>query len=110
MLMRTLLAELGLQAWLKTSGGKGLHVVVPIAPRLDYDTVKDFSQAVVQHLARDHPARFVAKSGPSQPRRQDLRRLPAQRPRRRPPRRPSPRARGPGSACRCRSRGTSCPS
>ncbi|HEX6364312.1 MAG TPA: DNA ligase D, partial [Albitalea sp.] len=62
-LVRTLLTELGLQAWLKTSGGKGLHVVVPIAPKLDYDTVKGFSQAVVQHLARTVPSRFVAKSG-----------------------------------------------
>ncbi|MDI3382564.1 DNA ligase D [Xenophilus aerolatus] len=64
-LVRTLLTELGLQAWLKTSGGKGLHVVVPIAPRVDYDTVKDFSKAIVVHLARTIPSRFVAKSGPS---------------------------------------------
>ena len=63
MLTRTLLTELGLKAWLKTSGGKGLHVVVPIAPKLDYDTVKSFSQAVVQHLAQTVPSRFVAKSG-----------------------------------------------
>jgi hypothetical protein len=41
----------------------GLHVVVPLAPKLDYDTVKDFSQAVVQHLAKTIPSRFVAKSG-----------------------------------------------
>jgi bifunctional non-homologous end joining protein LigD len=52
-----------LKSWLKTSGGKGLHVVVPIAPKLDYDTVKGFSQAVVQHLARTLPSRFVARSG-----------------------------------------------
>jgi bifunctional non-homologous end joining protein LigD len=62
-LTHTLLTELGLKAWLKTSGGKGLHVVVPIAPKLDYDTVKAFSQAVVQHLARTVPSRFVAKAG-----------------------------------------------
>ena len=36
---------------------------MPLAPRLDYDTVKDFSQAVVQHLAKTIPSRFVAKSG-----------------------------------------------
>jgi bifunctional non-homologous end joining protein LigD len=65
MLVRALLSELGLEAWLKTSGGKGLHVVVPLTPRLDYDTVKSFSQAVVQHLARTLPSRFVAKSGPA---------------------------------------------
>jgi bifunctional non-homologous end joining protein LigD len=62
-LTRTMLSELSLQSWLKTSGGKGLHVVVPLAPRLDYETVKDFSQAVVQHLAKTIPSRFVAKSG-----------------------------------------------
>jgi len=63
LLVRTLLDELGLEAWLKTSGGKGLHVVVPLAPRRDYDTVKGFSQAVVQHIARTIPQRFVAKPG-----------------------------------------------
>jgi bifunctional non-homologous end joining protein LigD len=63
-LVRAMLEQLGLQSWLKTSGGKGLHVVVPLSPRLDYGTVKDFSQAVVQHLARTIPSRFVAKSGP----------------------------------------------
>lgn len=63
LLTRTLLSELGLTAWLKTSGGKGLHLVVPLAPRLGYDTVKGFSQAVVQHLARTLPSRFVATSG-----------------------------------------------
>ena len=60
-----MLTELGLPAFLKTSGGKGLHVVVPIAPRWDFDTVKAFSQQVVQHLARTIPQRFVAKSGPA---------------------------------------------
>lgn len=64
-LVRTLLAELGLESWLKTSGGKGLHVVVPLAMRFDYETVKSFSQAIVQHLARIVPSRFVAKSGPA---------------------------------------------
>jgi bifunctional non-homologous end joining protein LigD len=58
MLTRTLLTALRLASWLKTSGGKGLH-----APRLDYEQVKGFSQAVVQHLARTIPSRFVARSG-----------------------------------------------
>ncbi|HSB24962.1 MAG TPA: DNA ligase D [Burkholderiaceae bacterium] len=62
-LVHAFLRELGLQAWLKTSGGKGLHVVVPIAPRHDWDTVKGFSQAVVEHMARVVPGRFSAKSG-----------------------------------------------
>jgi len=63
-LVKALLDELGLASFLKTSGGKGLHVVVPLAPRHGWDTVKDFSQAVVQHLALTLPDRFVARSGP----------------------------------------------
>jgi bifunctional non-homologous end joining protein LigD len=62
-LMRALLLELGLESWLKTSGGKGLHVVVPLAPKLPYEVVKGFSQAAVQHMAKTIPSRFVAKSG-----------------------------------------------
>ena len=62
-LVRGLLQELGLQSWLKTSGGKGLHVVVPLTPRDDWDTVKGFAQAVVQHLAQVIPQRFVARMG-----------------------------------------------
>jgi bifunctional non-homologous end joining protein LigD len=62
-LTRALLTELQLESWLKTSGGKGLHVVVPLAARLDYEIVKAFSQAIVQHLANTIPQRFVARSG-----------------------------------------------
>lgn len=64
-LVRSMLQHLELESWLKTSGGKGLHVVVPIAPRWHVDKVKSLSQAVVVHLAKTIPARFVAKSGPS---------------------------------------------
>lgn len=64
-LVREMLALLDLQAWLKTSGGKGLHVVVPLQPVLPDTTVKAFSQAMVEHLARTVPQRLVAKSGPA---------------------------------------------
>jgi bifunctional non-homologous end joining protein LigD len=63
-LTRALLEEIGLKSFLKTSGGKGLHVVVPIEPELEWDVAKDFSRAVVQHLAGTLPKLFVAKSGP----------------------------------------------
>ncbi|MEX3943838.1 DNA ligase D [Paraburkholderia sp. BR10937] len=65
LLVQTLLGELDLKAWLKTSGGKGLHVVVPLAPRLGYDAVKAFSQSFVRHLAKTIPQRFSATSGAS---------------------------------------------
>lgn len=63
-LVHSLLDELGLASFLKTSGGKGLHVVVPLRRSYDFDTVKDFSHAIVKHLAGVLPQRFVAKSGP----------------------------------------------
>jgi bifunctional non-homologous end joining protein LigD len=63
-LVRALLRELGLQSWLKTTGGKGLHLFVPLRPDQPYEVAKDFSQAVVLHMARTIPQRFVAKSGP----------------------------------------------
>ena len=63
-LMHSFLTQLGLPSFLKTSGGKGLHVVVPLRRLHDWDTVKGFSQAVVLHIAKAIPQRFVARSGP----------------------------------------------
>lgn len=67
-LLHALLDELGLPVLLKTSGGKGLHVVVPVdtrrGPELDPDGAKAFARAVVQRLADTLPDRFVVKSGP----------------------------------------------
>ena len=65
-LTKKMLDLLGLESFLKTSGGKGLHVVVPLTPRAewDYDAVRDFSEKVTQHMARTIPKLFVAKSGP----------------------------------------------
>jgi bifunctional non-homologous end joining protein LigD len=58
---REWLADLGLESFLKTSGGKGLHVVVPLARRHEWDEVKEFSRAVAEAMANDAPERFVAK-------------------------------------------------
>ncbi|MDQ6629880.1 MAG: DNA ligase D [Pseudomonadota bacterium] len=63
-LTRSLLEQLGLVSFLKTSGGKGLHVVVPLTPKDDWDTVKALSRSIVEHMAKVVPERFVAKSGP----------------------------------------------
>ena len=62
-LVYAFLKQLGLPGFLKTSGGKGLHVVVPLRRVHDWDTVRGFSQAVVEHLAKTIPQIFVAKSG-----------------------------------------------
>jgi len=63
-LVHAFLEQLKLTSFLKTSGGKGLHIVVPLKKLYDWDTVKDFSQAIVQHLSTTLPQRFVVKSGP----------------------------------------------
>ncbi|CAI8721469.1 3'-phosphoesterase / DNA ligase D / DNA repair polymerase [Pseudomonas sp. IT-P74] len=60
----SVLDELGLKAFLKTSGGKGIHVVVPLTRKLGWDEVKDFSHAIVSHMAKLLPERFSAVSGP----------------------------------------------
>ncbi|MFL6609276.1 MAG: DNA ligase D [Pseudomonas sp.] len=60
----SVLDELGLKAFLKTSGGKGIHIVVPITRKLGWDEVKGFSHAIVSHMAKLLPDRFSAVSGP----------------------------------------------
>lgn len=60
----TLLDELGLTAYLKTSGGKGMHILVPLQRHHGWDEVKDFAQAINRHLAKLMPDRFSAVSGP----------------------------------------------
>jgi bifunctional non-homologous end joining protein LigD len=57
--IRDLLAGIGLESFAKTTGGKGLHVVVPIRPRLSWDEVKAFTKAVVEDLAARHPERYT---------------------------------------------------
>jgi bifunctional non-homologous end joining protein LigD len=64
-LTRTLLEELGLASFAKTSGGKGLHVVVPLRRVHDWDTAKAFSKAVADHLAATLPKQFSARMGAS---------------------------------------------
>jgi bifunctional non-homologous end joining protein LigD len=61
-LVRRLLADLGLQSFLRTTGGKGLHVVLPLNPPSDWATVKQFAQGFANALAGAHPLEFVAVS------------------------------------------------
>ncbi|WDU65148.1 DNA ligase D [Pseudomonas poae] len=60
----SVLDELGLEAFIKTSGGKGLHLVVPLARRDSWDTVKAFAKAIAQFMTAQLPERFTATSGP----------------------------------------------
>jgi bifunctional non-homologous end joining protein LigD len=57
---RTVVEGLGLECFLKTTGGKGLHVVVPIARRLDWAEVKEFSRLIAEFLVRAEPGFFTS--------------------------------------------------
>ena len=61
LLTKMLLDSLGLQSFLKTTGGKGLHVVAPIKPDLDWDAVKAFTERLAQMLVKARPELFTAK-------------------------------------------------
>ena len=58
--MRERLTKLGLTSFVKTTGGKGLHVVVPLAPKHDWDTVRRFTEGMANMFVRNAPDRFVA--------------------------------------------------
>src|SRR5205823_9095593 len=51
---------IGLKSFLKTTGGKGLHVVAPIEPERDWDEVKAFTRSIAEAMATDSPDRYVA--------------------------------------------------
>jgi len=61
LLTKTLLDGLGLKSFLKTTGGKGLHVVVPIKPELEWDELKAFTERIAQMLVKARPELFTAK-------------------------------------------------
>jgi bifunctional non-homologous end joining protein LigD len=62
--IRKLMRDLGLESWVKTTGGKGLHVVVPLtAPLPDWPTAKDFAHAVTLFMERLAPTMFTSKTG-----------------------------------------------
>lgn len=53
--LRNVLSEFGLTAFLRTTGGKGLHLVVPLSPHADWKTAKAFAEAVCERCADRHP-------------------------------------------------------
>ena len=59
--LKTLLDSLDLRGFLKTTGGKGLHVVVPIEPTVPWEQIKGFTKAIADLFARTFPDRFTAK-------------------------------------------------
>jgi bifunctional non-homologous end joining protein LigD len=58
--LRDRLQDLGLESFAKTSGGKGLHLVVPIQRRTKWPEAKGFCRAVASQFATEFPKRFTA--------------------------------------------------
>ncbi len=57
--LRDLLTSLDLVSFVKTSGGKGLHVVVPVRPRLDWERIKSAAHAIAKRFAEAAPRRYT---------------------------------------------------
>jgi bifunctional non-homologous end joining protein LigD len=55
------LKKLGLESFLKSTGGKGLHVVAPIEPEHDWVTIKQFAHSFVLKLESSEPALYLTK-------------------------------------------------
>jgi bifunctional non-homologous end joining protein LigD len=64
--VRALLRERGLESFVKTTGGKGLHVCVPLVPERGWEELEEFSRAVALRLARDEPKAFTANMAKAQ--------------------------------------------
>ena len=61
-LVRQRMASLGLTSFLKTSGGKGLHVVAPLMRRSTWEELEDFAEALAKDIARERSDEYVTKA------------------------------------------------
>jgi bifunctional non-homologous end joining protein LigD len=60
--LRKRLRKLHLESFLKSTGGKGLHVVVPIEPEQEWPAVKSFAHAMVLEMERENPELYITKA------------------------------------------------
>jgi bifunctional non-homologous end joining protein LigD len=58
--VRDFLADLGFTSFLKSTGGKGLHIVAPLTPKLGWNVVKPFAKAIADALVAARPDRYTA--------------------------------------------------
>ncbi len=58
--VRDRLAAEGLRSFVKTTGGKGLHVVFPLTPGPDWETLKRYTQSIAERMAAERPDRYTA--------------------------------------------------
>lgn len=58
--LKEMLEDLGLESFVKLTGGKGLHLHIPVAPLYDWDQIKSFSEALALELVSRNPKKYVA--------------------------------------------------
>ena len=79
-LVRAVLKTLGLTSWVKTTGGRGLHVVAPIKPAREVAECLEFSRRVSDAIVRTDPQLYTTTFAKARTRAQDPDRLPAEQP------------------------------
>jgi bifunctional non-homologous end joining protein LigD len=60
--LREVLSGVGLDSWPKTTGGKGLHVVLPAIPEMTWHTARDYAHTIADHFAATDPRRLTSSS------------------------------------------------
>jgi len=60
--LRDMLAQAELDSWPKTTGGKGLHVVLPAIPEMTWHTARDYAHTIAEHFAASDPKRYTSSS------------------------------------------------
>ena len=58
--VRRRLRDLGIESYVKTTGGKGLHVVSHLKPSADWDELKSFAQSIALAMERDEPSKYIS--------------------------------------------------
>lgn len=59
--IKTELAQINLKSFIKTTGGKGLHIVVPVEPEYHWQDVKNFTHVFVEYLEKKNPTQYISK-------------------------------------------------
>jgi bifunctional non-homologous end joining protein LigD len=64
--VRERLARLGLESFVRTSGSKGLHVVIPVQPVSDWESARSFARSLAEAMAQERPDRYLAAAAKGQ--------------------------------------------
>jgi bifunctional non-homologous end joining protein LigD len=104
--VRSALAALDLESWVKTTGGRGLHVVAPLRPHADWSECLAFARGLSEALERAEPGRYTTEFAKAERARKIL--IDYLRNNRTPRLPPIPRVRGKARLSACRSDGRIC--